>query len=70
MKKDGFWSVMVYILTLFCLKNVHCLPIGNNDSAARWLIARGGGGIYISSRKCRKDGTRYSSVGVYCNLKC
>ena len=26
-KKYGFWSVLVYILILFNLKNVHCLPM-------------------------------------------
>ena len=41
-----------------------------NDSAARWLIARGLGGIYISSSKFLKNGTRYSSFGVYFDLKC
>ena len=25
--KDVFWSVLVYILILFCLNNVHCLPM-------------------------------------------
>ena len=49
LKIDGFWSVLLYILILFCLKNVHCLPM--LASAARWLIARGLGGISISSRK-------------------
>ena len=26
-KKYGFWSVLVYIIILFNLKNVHCLPM-------------------------------------------
>ena len=30
LKKDRFWSVFLYILILFCLKNVHCLRM--NDS--------------------------------------
>ena len=25
MEKSEFWSVLLYILILFCLKNVHCL---------------------------------------------
>ena len=25
--KGVFWSVLVYILIIFCLKNVHCLPM-------------------------------------------
>ena len=39
-------NVLVYILILFCLKNVLAY-LWNNDNAARWLIARGLGGIYI-----------------------
>ena len=30
LKKDRFWSVLLYILILFCLTNVDCLPM--NDS--------------------------------------
>ena len=37
----------------------------NNDSAARWLIARGLGGIYISSGKFWINGTRYTRVWEY-----
>ena len=36
-------------LKLFCLKTFIAY-LQNNDSAARWLIARGLGGIYISSK--------------------
>ena len=25
--KNVFWSVLVYILISFCIKNVHCLPM-------------------------------------------
>ena len=27
MKQNRFWSVLVYILKLICLKNVHCLHV-------------------------------------------
>ena len=42
--KDGFWSVLLYILYYFALKMFIAYLI---VSAARWLIARGLGVIYF-----------------------
>ena len=62
MIKDGFWSVLVYILILFCLNIVHCLR--NNDSAARWLIAWGLG-AYIFPRENFEKMEQDTLVWVY-----
>ena len=53
MEKDVFWSVLMYIIILFRLKNVHYLPM-HIANTAWWLIARGLGSIILSRKFLKK----------------
>ena len=56
-----FWCIFQYYFVL----KMFIAYLWNNDSAARWFIARGLGGIYISSGKFWINGTRYTRVWEY-----